>query len=153
MTRPKKKPPKKRVSGGNSKSFVVEYLQDHNSTAAAIRCGYSPRGAASWGSRLAKKYKAEIQRAIEASNARLEVTADRIRQELAEIAYLPLEGILSFQLRAKVKCLELLAKHSGMLIERHEVQTGEGGVVVYIPDHDRATNGVSSAAEEGCDDT
>ncbi len=146
MARAKKKTRKNRASGGKGKSFVAEYLQDHNATAAAIRCGYSPKGAASWGSRLAKKYKAEIQQAIEASNRRLEVSADRIRQELAELAYLPIEGIKPYMLRAKVKALELLAKHAGMMIERQEVSL-VNPVTIFLPESGRGIQGVQDEEE------
>ncbi len=144
----KKKP--QRARAGSPKLFVAEYLIDHNATQAAIRCGYSKGSAPVTGARLSTKYKATIEAKIAQSNARLEVTADRIRQELAELAYLPIEGIEPHMLRAKCKALELLAKHSGMLVERHEVNTGEG-ISIYIPENDRSTTGVDRADEEGLD--
>lgn len=70
--------------------FVEEYLVDFNATQAAIRAGYSPRSADSQGSRLLKNRK--VSRAIQERMAELSrrtgVTAERIMQELARIAFL-----------------------------------------------------------------
>ncbi len=70
-------------------AFVDEYLVDFNATQAAIRAGYSKKAAQVQGSRLLSN--AMVQRAIEARQtkraARLDISVDRIEQELARIAF------------------------------------------------------------------
>lgn len=69
--------------------FVSEYLIDLNATQAAIRAGYSVKTAGQVGFENLKK--PEIAEAIEKAQnktaARLEVTKDRIVEELAKIAF------------------------------------------------------------------
>jgi phage terminase small subunit len=82
------------VKGGgvvNSKQerFVQEYIIDLNATQAAIRAGYKPKTAYSTGSENLKK--PEIQTAIAKAeaerSARTQITADRVLQELAKLAF------------------------------------------------------------------
>jgi len=182
---PKKKP--QRARAGNPKLFVAEYLIDHNATQAAIRCGYSKASARNTGSKLVTKYDTKIQSAIAESNARTEVTADNVQEELGRLAFADITDIIefgpgatyrvkdsrtlsrdvtsaicsvkftpgkfgdtvSFTMHKKAQALEMLAKRLGMLVERHEVQTGESKVLVYLPDNDRSVQGVDRADEEG----
>lgn len=69
--------------------FVEEYLVDLNGTQAAIRAGYSEKTANEQATRLLAK--AHIQEAVQAGqrerSARTGVTADRVIQELARIAF------------------------------------------------------------------
>lgn len=69
--------------------FVEEYLIDLNATQAAIRAGYSSRTAHSIGEENLRK--PELAAAIEAAqkkrSARLEISADRVVQELALIGF------------------------------------------------------------------
>jgi phage terminase small subunit len=69
--------------------FVDEYLIDLNATQAAIRCGYSPKTARAQGSE--NLTKPDIQAAIAAGRARkverAELSADRVLQELAAVAF------------------------------------------------------------------
>lgn len=71
------------------KLFVDEYLIDLNATQAAIRAGYSKKTAHSQGERLLRNV--EVQKAIQAGQKarsnRLEITADRVLQEFARIAF------------------------------------------------------------------
>lgn len=70
--------------------FVAEYLIDLNATQAAIRAGYSPTTAKQQGARLLTN--ADIAAAIAAGTGRqlekLEITADRVKEEIARIAFL-----------------------------------------------------------------
>ena len=70
--------------------FALEYLIDLNATAAAVRAGYSKRSAHNHGHRLIKddEVAALIRTAIEARRSRVEVTVDRVVEELASIAFL-----------------------------------------------------------------
>ena len=69
--------------------FVVEYRIDQNATQAAIRAGYSKKTASSQGERLLRHV--EIAAAVgkqEATHlAKLEITAERVLQEIARLAF------------------------------------------------------------------
>mgnify|MGYP001565889504 CR=1 FL=1 len=69
--------------------FVLEYLLDLNATQAAIRCGYSPKTAASQASRLLTNVK--IRAAVAANQAKRlasnDLSADRILEEIRRIAF------------------------------------------------------------------
>lgn len=70
--------------------FVKEYLLDQNATRAAKAAGFSQKTAYSQGQRLLKNV--EVAKAIDAGhakiNARLDLTVERLKQELARICYL-----------------------------------------------------------------
>jgi phage terminase small subunit len=69
--------------------FVEEYVIDLNGKQAAIRAGYSRPGAQQCGSRLLSmpKVKAAVAEAMAARSARTRVTADRVVQEYARMAF------------------------------------------------------------------
>lgn len=99
------------------KIFCKEYIIDFNATRAAEAAGYSKKYARHQGSEnLAKlDIQEEIKRLTKGRNERLEVTADRVVQELAKIGFNQ-EGIAdAFELEAKdkLKALEMLARHTG----------------------------------------
>lgn len=70
--------------------FAEEYLVDFNATQAAIRAGYSPKSAGQQGSELLKdpKVRAYVDARMAELGRRTGVTAERIMQELARIAFL-----------------------------------------------------------------
>ncbi len=94
------------------KRFCEQYLVDGNATKAAIRAGYSQRSASSIGNENLKKPK--IQRYIsqlrEARKLRTQVTADRILQELATMAFAK-KGVKTGH---KLKALGMLGNHVGI---------------------------------------
>ena len=69
--------------------FIKEYLIDQNATRAAKAAGYSEKTAYSKGSQLLKEI--EVRQAIEEGNkktfARLEVTEEHVKHELARLAF------------------------------------------------------------------
>lgn len=69
--------------------FAREYIKDLNATQAAIRAGYSEKSAKEQASRLLTNVnvKAEIERLKAERNQRLELSADRVIQELIAIAH------------------------------------------------------------------
>lgn len=70
--------------------FVIEYLANGlNATKAAITAGYSKRTADSQASRLlkSKPVKAEIARRTKKRLAKREITADRVLDEIAKLAF------------------------------------------------------------------
>lgn len=80
---------KRTSSGERLELFVAEYLIDLNATRAAIAAGYSPKTAGQQGSRLLKNVKVvtEIAAKTKARIASLEITADKVLQELAKLAF------------------------------------------------------------------
>jgi phage terminase small subunit len=80
-------------SGGLSdkqRAFIAEYLIDLNATQAAIRAGYSKRTARAAGHKLlCNPAVADAVAAAQAERSeRTEITADRVLQELAALAFL-----------------------------------------------------------------
>lgn len=69
--------------------FAREYLLDLNGTQAAIRAGYSKRSAARIAIVLLQKshVQASIQAAMDARANRTEITAERVLQEIARLAF------------------------------------------------------------------
>lgn len=69
--------------------FVRQYLVDLNGTQAAIRAGYSPHTAQEQASRLLSNVK--VQEAVAKAKAeraeRTQITADRVLQEVARLAF------------------------------------------------------------------
>lgn len=78
-------------------AFVDEYVIDLNATQAAIRAGYSPRSAGAIAGSLLQKH--EIQLALkqvqEERSAKTKITAERVLQELARIAFFDPRNMLN----------------------------------------------------------
>lgn len=79
--------------------FVDEYLVDLDSTAAALRAGYSRRSAKQLGSRI--RNEPEVAAAIDAAIARrakrTEITQDRVVKELAKIGFADIRKAVKWQ--------------------------------------------------------
>jgi phage terminase small subunit len=77
--------------------FVQQYLVDLNATAAAERAGYSKRTAKSIGHDLLKNEKVSeaIAKAMGKRAERTGITADRVLQELARIAFFDPRSLLN----------------------------------------------------------
>lgn len=71
------------------KRFVSEYLVDLNATQAAIRAGYSKKTAQEQSSRLLSNVmvQEEIQKRQEKLQCKLEISQERVLEELAAIAF------------------------------------------------------------------
>lgn len=78
--------------------FVAEYLVTLNATEAARRAGYSPRHAGLRGYALLRRPDVQlaIRAAMDARAARTGVSADRVVEELAAIAFSDIRKILDF---------------------------------------------------------
>lgn len=77
--------------------FCKEYIVDLNATQAAIRAGYSIKTAQRIGSENLSKplIEAEIQRLMDDRSSRTLVTADRVINEIAKLAFINTQDILN----------------------------------------------------------
>jgi phage terminase small subunit len=127
-------------------TFVREYLVDKNATQAAVRSGYSPKTAESQGSRLLRNAKVAeaVAAGVDKQAERTGITADRVLEELAKIAFVSLtprdeddedeeDANLALLVRVpdKLKALELLGKHLRLFADKVE---HEGTVSISIVD-------------------
>ena len=116
--------------------FVEEFQMDCNGKQAAIRAGYSPRTAAAQASQNLTKLNVQqaLKEAIAARSERLEVDDDWVLSQLIENAnramqaspVLDKDGELTgewvYQGSVANRALELIGKHLGMFVDRHQVQ-------------------------------
>lgn len=158
------------------KLFVLEYLKDLNATKAAIRAGYSPKCAPSRGSKLMSQpeVRAEIQKAMDKRARKLELTTERVLEEIAAIAFAnpadligedgelkPLHGISADTWRAlgvseigpegiklrqqdKLKALDMAAKH----LRLYGDDDADKGVTLIIKNYAGA-KATATAADHG----
>lgn len=100
--------------------FLEEYLKDRNGTAAAIRAGYAEKSAHNCAQKnlknpaIMKRIRAITERATQA----VAVDAAFVVGELRKVA--EQEDVAQ---STKVRALELLAKHLGMLEDRISLKT------------------------------
>ncbi|MFE4201110.1 terminase small subunit [Aneurinibacillus aneurinilyticus] len=78
--------------------FVQEYLIDLNATQAAIRAGYSPDTAHVQGPRLLGNVRVQqaIESAMQAREKRTGITADKVLEQIAKIAFVDLRDIVTW---------------------------------------------------------
>lgn len=98
--------------------FIQEYIVDYNATQAAIRAGYSENTAGGIGAENLKKpqIQAAIHEELEKQSKRTNVTADRIVQELAAMAFERGADWTESKMKNnnKLRALELLGRHFGI---------------------------------------
>ena len=121
-------------------TFVQEYLIDLNATQAAIRAGFSPGSAARYAVDLLNKtHVAEaIRTAMQERNRRVEISQDRILEELARIAFGDLRDAVTWGKEGvKLKeSAELTEDQAAAISEVGETVTKEGGST-RIKRHDK----------------
>jgi phage terminase small subunit len=104
--------------------FVSEYATSLNAAESVIKAGYSKHTAATRGSYLLKNV--HVKRAVEKLQARrlarADITAERVLSELASVGFSETDPSLP-KASEKIAALGLLAKHLGLLVEKHEVDT------------------------------
>ena len=87
----------KRKLNDKQQAFCREYLADFNASAAYIRAGYARKGAGQSAGRLLKN--TEIQKIIgelvEKAKTKVELTVERVLQELMSIAFLDPADLLN----------------------------------------------------------
>jgi phage terminase small subunit len=101
--------------------FVAEYLIDLNATRAAERAGYSPKTAYSQGQRMLTnvEIRKAIQAAMDKRAHKLEITADRVLQEIAKLAFF--DPAAFFEDDGSLKRIQDLDEHTRMAIAGIEV--------------------------------
>lgn len=77
--------------------FVKEYLIDLNATQAAIRAGYSEKTAYAVGHENLRKPEiaAAIQSKMDGRSQRLEITSDRVLQEIARLGFADIRKVFT----------------------------------------------------------
>jgi len=120
------------------KRFVAEYLVDMNATAASIRAGY--KNPDSGRQLIAKSHvAAAIAEAQNERSRRTNITADRVLNEIAKVAFDEGDDGQNSRLRYvnKLRALELLGKHLGLFERERQGGDDDGreqtGVVVMAP--------------------
>lgn len=103
--------------------FAAAYVETGNATQSAIKAGYSERSAAQTGCKLLKEPK--VQEFINSNRQKLidkaEISAEWVIQRLKE------EAASAENPSARVKALDLLAKHLGIYApEQSQVTVNEG---------------------------
>lgn len=109
--------------------FVKEYLIDQNATRAAIAAGYSEKTARQQGSRLLTDVDilSQIEKKNSETNAKLDVTVERVKQELARLAYCDVRKF--FNSDGSAKAITELDEDSARAVagfEMAELFTGSG---------------------------
>ena len=100
--------------------FIDEYLVTRNATKAALAAGCKPETASQAGVRMLAHplVKEKIDREVKVISNRKRVDAEWVIDQLMQVA-----GQEDVAQSTKVRALELLAKHLGMLEERISVKT------------------------------
>lgn len=79
-------------------AFIAEYMVDLNASASAVRAGYAPKNSDVIGYELLGKtsVKEAIQKAMDERSKRTGITADKVLNELAHIAFDDIRNYLRF---------------------------------------------------------
>jgi len=144
------------------KAFCREYIIDLNATQAAIRAGYSKKAATPTASRLLMKVniQAEIKRLIDARNQRTDITADRVIEQLARIAFMDIKTMIEWGTEERKELLDYTEDDDGKRVPVYQtdyfdfvrlkdpesidgtliqtVKMGKHGMVVEFPDRMKA---------------
>lgn len=128
----------KKLLTSKQRLFCLEYLIDLSATRAAIRAGYSKRSAASIGEENLRK--PEIRLFLDKERAereeRTKVTADRVIQELAAIAFARFSDVATLE-SGRLNCRSDLTSGSNIAVsEVIEIET-KSGVRRRVRFHDK----------------
>ena len=92
-------------------AFCDEYIVDFNATAASQRAGYKD-GAYGRALMMRDDITAHVAHVVAEQSVRTGITADRVREELALVAFAELEEII--KTHDKISALRELGKHLGI---------------------------------------
>jgi phage terminase small subunit len=120
--------------------FCQEYVVDFNGTQAAIRAHYSKKSAAMQASRLLTNDKVvqKVQELIAARSKRIEITADRVLEELGRIAFARMSDLATWSgTHVKLKdSSDLSDDQLAAVLEVSETVTKDGGSL-RVKQHDK----------------
>jgi len=116
---------------------VQEYMIDLNATQAAIRAGYSAKTAEEQGYQLLRKTSVSqaVQVALDARARRTGITADRVLQELAKLAYANLQDF--YQANGSLKEIANLPPEVAVALSSIKVNLTEGCAIQEVKLHDK----------------
>lgn len=121
--------------------FCLEYLIDYNATRAAIKAGYSEKTAHSQGSRMLKnvKVKTFVDKKTKERSEKLDITVDRVLEEIASIAFFDIRKLFNGSSLKEVDSLDdNTAKAISSVKSRIEKMDGENfAEVVEIKSNDK----------------
>ena len=108
------------------KIFCEEYLIDHCGQAAAIRAGYSTKAAAATATALLKQQKivAYLDYLRADQSKRTGISADRVLEEIAKIAFVNMEDLADFE-RGGIR--QDASKNDTSTIKAIKVKTNSAG--------------------------
>lgn len=122
------------------KRFVSEYLIDLNAKQAAIRAGYSPKGAEPQASRLLSnvKIQSEIAKAMRKREKRTEITQNRVLEELAAIAFAKATDYATVDKKGIVNITPTEELTEGQKKAIAGIKEGANGVEIKLSDKTKA---------------
>lgn len=117
--------------------FIREYLVDLNATQAAIRAGYSKRTAEWQGPQLLGKthVAVEIQKLMDKRAAKIEITAEKVLQEIAKLAFSNLQDF--YDANGSLKDITSLPRDIAVALSSSKVNLTEACAVQEIKLHDK----------------
>jgi len=117
--------------------FVKEYLIDLNNTQAAIRAGYSAKTADVAGSRLLANVKvaAAIQEAMDKRSEKTGITAERVLEEIAKLAFCNLQDF--YNENGSIKDIHELPRDVAAALSSTKTNITEACAVQEIKLHDK----------------
>lgn len=117
--------------------FAKEYLVDLNATQSAIRAGYSEKTAYSQGERLLRNVEvaAEIQKNMDKRAAKIEITADKVLQEIAKLSFANLQDF--YNENGSLKEIHTLPRDVAAALASSKVNLTEACAVQEIKLHDK----------------
>ncbi len=119
--------------------FVMEYLVDLNAKQAAIRAGYSERGASVQGVRLLANanIRAAMEWGVEERINRVEITQDDVVQRLANIAFTDIDAFATWK-GGKITLRDTEDIPKAQLGALAEASEGQHGLRIRLADRLRA---------------
>ena len=108
--------------------FACEYIIDLNATQAAKRAGYSEKTAYSQGHRLLKdaEVKARIEELQAERNERMKITADRVLEEIAKVAFFDIRRL--YDVDGSVKNVNALDDEAAAVVSSFKSRTEIDGL-------------------------
>lgn len=151
----KPKPKNNNGNGNNGKltlrqwKFALEYVEDGNGKQAAIRAGYSPKGAEVQGSVLLRnlKVKESIEQRKKELLAAAQVTPARIIEEWKKIAFTNLPDFIDYRKTGKYTYIISIEDFKALTADQRACLSGieetKDGVKIKLHDKTKALDALS----------